>query len=172
MHDIYAAGLFDGEGYIRINRWEKPNSWHIRYQVLCGIGMTYLPVIEDFAATYSGGVHMNRHDLKNPNHRIQFFCVVGSQIACAFLRRVLPHLIVKRDQAVLALELQADIDKHRFKLGNRSGIIHPDHAKIRAYRERLAAEISDHKKIAFPAYSTLAPDHAAADSTTELSLAD
>jgi len=148
MNDIYAAGLFDGEGYVRIARWQKPNSPHIRWQVMAGIGMTHRPVIEALAAAYGGSLHNNRHDLRSDKNRIQFGWVVASQIAASFLRRVLPHLIVKKDQAELALKLQASIDEYRHKLGGGHRC-HERREEIREYRETLCRMIYDAKHVSF-----------------------
>lgn len=57
MNDAYAAGLFDGEGHVRIAHWQKPGSIHIRSQLIVGIGMTYLPVIEALQRTYDGSIN-------------------------------------------------------------------------------------------------------------------
>lgn len=148
LDDQYAAGLFDGEGYIRINRWEKPNSNHVRYQLFGGIGMTFKPVIDLLQQTYGGSLHVNRHSERNANHRDQFGWIVASQTAATFLRRVLPYLIVKRDEAEIALEVQASIDEWKFKLGNRGGF-HPDRDKVFAHRKALAARLFELKHRSF-----------------------
>lgn len=141
----YAAGLFDGEGYVRVARWEKPNSRHVRYQVVGGIGMTHLPIIEALRGKFGGSINENRHDLRNKNARIQFTWHIASQTAASFFRRVLPHLVVKRDEVMLALQLQDSIDEYRHKLGHHHRT-HPDRDKIFAYRANLAAQIYALKK--------------------------
>lgn len=149
MLDAYAAGLFDGEGVVRIDRWEKPNSNHVRYQVVAAIGMNYQPVIAELHDTYGGYFGENRHDLRGPNNRIQFCWRVASQKAVSFLRRVHPFLIVKRDQTELALLLQDNIDKYRHKLGNQYQS-HPERDAIFAERAEWAKQISELKKVSFP----------------------
>jgi hypothetical protein len=156
MNDAYAAGLFDGEGYVRVARWEKPDSIHIRYQVIAGIGVTYHPVIERLQKEYGGSINQNRHDLRNKNHRIQFTWAFASQTAATFFRRVLPHLIIKRDQVKLALELQDSIDKYRHQLGHRNSF-HPERDSIFAYRAKIAADIYALKKETFPALVNRGP---------------
>lgn len=148
MDDRYAAGLFDGEGYIRIARWQKPQSVHIRYQVFGGIGMTYYPVIQMLRDTYGGSINQNRHDLRSSNHRIQFTWHVGSQIAAIFLRRVIPFLVVKKEEAEVALMLQEHIDRLPYKPGGTG--IRPDRDQVLAYREELYQRISSLKKRSFP----------------------
>ena len=148
LDDRYAAGLFDGEGYVRVARWEKPNSTHVRYQVFVGIGMSHLPVIRLLQQTYGGGVNVNRHSTRNPKHRDQFVWNVASQKAATFLRGVLPHLVVKRRETELALELQASIDQWKHKLGSRHGF-HERRDEVFAYRAHLARQIADLKHVEF-----------------------
>lgn len=144
----YAAGLFDGEGYVRIAKWAKPNSVHVRYQVFAGIGMAHLPVIQALRETYGGSLNVNRHSARNPIHRDQFVWNAASQKACAFLRDVLPHLIVKRDEAELALEVQASIDQWKHKLGCHHAL-HAQRDEVFAYRDALAVKIAELKHVRF-----------------------
>lgn len=149
MNIAYAAGLFDGEGYIRVARWKKPNSIHVRYQLIAGIGMTYLPVIQQLQQSFGGSVNQNRHDLRNKNARIVFTWHTASQTAAGFLKLVFPHLIVKREEVELALQLQANIDEYRYKLGHHHSL-HPDRDRIFAYRQELADQILALKKRSYP----------------------
>lgn len=156
MLDAYAAGLFDGEGYVRIATWEKPRSIHVRYQVIAGIGVTYYPVVEALQKTYGGSINQNRHDLRNQKNRIQFTWHIASQTAASFFRRVLPHLIIKREQVELALQMQDSIDKYRHQLGHAHKL-HPDRDRIFAERAGIAAQIRALKKEAFPALVNRGP---------------
>ena len=146
MEIAYVAGLFDGEGVARIDRWVKPNSAHIRYQVRVAIGMTHKPVIQLLSKQFGGKTYVNDHSKRNPNHRAQFCWGAASLEACKFLNAVLPFLIVKRDEAILCLELQADIEAYKFKLGNRYWR-HADHADIIARRHSLYDRVSALKHI-------------------------
>lgn len=144
MELAYAAGLFDGEGYVRIARYAKPNSTHVRWQVIAGLGMTYKPIIVSLHKQFNGSLYVNDHSKRNPNHRPQFMWETKSQDACIFLRQVLPFLVVKLDEAILCLDLQANIETYKFKLGNRFWK-HTDHASIVAYRQSLADRVSELK---------------------------
>jgi hypothetical protein len=150
MLDIrYIAGLFDADGLVRVQVWAKPNSSHVRYQVKAAVGMTHRPIIEQLHARFDGSLHLNRPDKKNKNHRPVFVWNVASQKAAVFLQAVLPYLVVKREQAELALQLQASIDKWKHKLGHRYGF-HEQRDEIFAERKRLAEKISALKKQSFP----------------------
>lgn len=158
MLDIrYVAGLFDGEGYVRINEWQKPNSPHIRFNVFVGINMTYRPLIEMLQQQFGGGFNVNRHDLRNPKQRACFAWNLGSSTAANFLREILPYLIVKREEAEIALLLQANIDEYRHKLGSPFGGYHPQRDEIFAYRRSLAAQITALKRRTFDPIVDRAP---------------
>jgi hypothetical protein len=144
----YAAGLFDGEGYVRIATWRKPNSVHTRYQVYGGINMCHRPVIEALQQKFGGNMP-NPGARQKPHHRPLYTWNFSSQVAARFLRRVLPYLIVKREEAELALELQANIDEYRFKLGNQYWL-HSDREAIFARRAEIAAQVKALKHRIFP----------------------
>ena len=134
MTPEYAAGLFDGEGMIRIARWEKPDSIHVRYALYVSIGMTHRPIIEQWQAEFGGKMYMNRHDLRNKKHRIQYLWSVGSRIAANCLRELLPYLIVKRTEAQIGIALQDHIESHPYKPTGR------DPENLRKNREKILAE--------------------------------
>ncbi len=149
MDDRYAAGLFDGEGYVRIARWQKPGTRHIRYQLVLGIGMTHRPIIEALCKQYGGSINMNRHDLRKKTYRIQYTWAASSQIGAAFLRRILKHMVVKKDEALVALAFQRHIDENPYvHVGPVA--MREDHDKIIAHREKLFQEITALKKRSYP----------------------
>lgn len=149
MKAAYAAGLFDGEGMIRIASHIHRDKVTRIYQLHATIGVNFYPVVVLLKKKYGGSIHENRHDLRNPRNRIQFNWVATSQQAAAFLRDVRPHLIIKADQADLALEFQANVDEWAHKLGSRAGF-HPDRDKVFAWRAEVAQRLSELKKVAFP----------------------
>lgn len=143
----YVAGLFDGEGYIRIATF-KQSKLHTRMQLFGGIGMTYLPVIQQLQERFGGSVQCNDHSRRNAAHRPQHFWLVSSVKAANFLKSVVPHLIVKREEALLAIEFQNSIDEWRGKLGNRSPkSFTTEREAVWAYRRDLARRISELKHI-------------------------
>lgn len=142
MLDIrYVAGLFDGEGYIRINRWEKPESEHIRYNLFGGINMTWQPLIESLAEQFGGKCYASRRHCSNPKHRTLYQWMVSSKRCAGFLALIRPHLVVKADEVDLAFEFQESIDRWKHKLGHHYGF-HPQRHRVFAHRERLYREIS------------------------------
>ena len=140
----YVAGLFDGEGYIRINRWQTPNSIHIRYNLFGGINMTYKPVIQQLHQQFEGHFAQNRRSCYKPTHRTLYTWMISSRRCAEFIRQIRPYLIVKADEVDLALEFQDSINRWRHKLGHR-GSIPPERAAVFADRDRLYREISELK---------------------------
>ena len=156
--DRYVAGLFDGEGYIRITKWKKPNSTHVRYSLFGGIGMSYFPIIEALQSKYGGSINQNRHDLRNPRARIQFTWIVASQYAATFLRKIQPFSIVKRDEIDIALAFQAHIDGNPYVSPGRNHMNErPNRESIIAYRDDLFHKITALKKRSFAPLLTSGP---------------
>lgn len=142
MLDVrYVAGIFDGEGLVRIARWEKPSSPHTRYQVYVCIGMTWKPLIARLTEQFGGSFHINRHSLRNMAHRDQYNWVCTSRTAHAFLTAIYPYLIVKRDEVACALRLQDSIDKWKLRGRPKAGT-ESERQAIFAERESLYREIS------------------------------
>lgn len=149
MNIAYVAGLFDGEGYIRIATRRK-NANHLRMQLYAGIGMTYRPVIEELQRSFGGSRSCNDHSKRNPKHRPQHVWNVCSVQAAQFLRKIYPFLSVKREEVKLALEFQDSIDQWRGKLGNRNPASYTDaRAAVWAYRLDLANRMSELKHVRY-----------------------
>jgi hypothetical protein len=155
LNHEYVAGLFDGEGTIRIAKWEKPNSPHIRYCLYGGIGMCHLPIIKLLQETYGGSFNENRHDKRNPRARIQFLWIVSSQKAASFLRHIQPYAIVKLDQIDLALEFQKHMDANPYRQAGR-GHLRDNHQELIDIREKFYQQMTLLKQESFPSQKELA----------------
>jgi hypothetical protein len=132
----YVAGIFDGEGYVTINKYHHPSGKHIRYQLLVGIGMVDKPVIEAISKQF-GGMLTSYKSPKKVTHRRVFEWRVSSKAAVPFLRAVQPWLIVKRDQVELVLRFQEHITK------NASIFRYQPHRReeMYAFREEVLADL-------------------------------
>jgi len=116
----YLAGMFDGEGTIRIDKlkacnpgMKKKQSVSPGYAVHVSIGMVD-PVIPRlfFARFKVGSLRTERVPGKRPIYR---WHVRGNVSAIVVVKELLPYLIVKKDQAVLALELTDNWERPRAK---------------------------------------------------------
>ena len=109
----YAAGLFDGEGWITLNKWEVPGRDYIRYQLFVGIGMVHKPVIDAMHSNFGGNVFVKRPSAgQSERTRTGSIWRLSLGPAAAFLEKIVPYLIVKKDEAELAIEFQAHMRRH------------------------------------------------------------
>lgn len=95
----YLAGLFDGEGCVRIADQGPGRGFGLRLQ--CGM-IDPMPV-ERLRERFGGSVHI----YVTPTGRQVFQWVVTSKGAASALREMLPWLIVKNERARLGLLFQA-----------------------------------------------------------------
>ncbi len=152
----YVAGLFDGEGWARVQTpgmrdgvqtQGGKNRVFPSYQIVAGIAMTYKPIMltihEQFGGTLHGDDHYRR---KDPKNRTIYRWHVQSRKAQAFFSAIFDHLIVKREQVELCLQLQDHISQHLTTMTRRS-TGEAIKAEICAYRKDLAEQITNLKKV-------------------------
>lgn len=140
----YLAGLFDGEGWVRIAKYKQPNSTHVRYQLMCGIAMTDPRPLRFAKSFFGGSIHVQKRS--KPNHKPLHQWVLASNKASEFLVEISQWLIVKAAQGALAVKFQNHIDKHRY--GSRTVIDGKKRnlpASVIAYREKCSKEIFEMK---------------------------
>jgi len=108
----YLAGLFDGEGSINIfkqsNKKDRINSG---YFLEISIGNTHKGVLQWVLENFGGRLTHNAEQYTKRNHRTWRWRASSNE-ACAVLKILLPYLIVKREQAQLAIEFQEHINTH------------------------------------------------------------
>lgn len=96
----YAAGLLDGEGCISMAKHHRGRTFTTR--VAIHMAAPGLPVLKAMLATYGG--HLSQHRKETEDWRATWQWVVTSRAdVTRCLSDVLPYLIVKADQATLAL---------------------------------------------------------------------
>ena len=101
----YLAGIVDGEGCIFVSRYDRKDGRQTEYGLIVSIAQSNLAFIDYLHDLIGAGFtrevknktaahHMDRYDLR----------ITGKQ-AGEFLQAILPHLIIKKDQARLAIDL-------------------------------------------------------------------
>jgi hypothetical protein len=97
----YMAGLFDGEGYAGIKKKNDHRTNVVRYMPRAMIGLTneYLPQLLKFQF---GGSLYHRHS--QGNRKDLWMWEVSGSDAIAFLKVILPYLILKKPQAEILLK--------------------------------------------------------------------
>lgn len=105
----YIAGMIDGDGYISIVRSVRAGKEYYGAQV--GIAGTR-PEPHQLASSIWGGT-VSRYEPANPNHRAQYQWSRQGAIAAKVIEAIEPYLLIKRDHALLALELHDHICEGR-----------------------------------------------------------
>lgn len=101
----YLAGIFDGEGYIHINKTSSEKSmkaWQRKtpnYALNVGITNTHLGILETYKKLFGGSIY-DRTSKRIFEYRID------RKIAVVMLKALLPYLVIKKEQAKIAIAFQ------------------------------------------------------------------
>lgn len=117
----YFAGFFDADGTIGISR--RGNSFTLAVRV--SQTRKHSGILRQFEAEFGGSVHLSQ---SNAGREDVLVWTLGPAAAEAFLREVLPWLIVKRERADLALAFRET---------------YPEGELGRATKDRLGVEAYD-----------------------------
>jgi hypothetical protein len=111
----YAAGLFDAEGTIGISVTQPSDrnklynaSYHLRVKV----ANTDRLIIKWLHDLFRGGIHDCMSEPSRAGQSPAWEWKLDTKAARQFLEMIAPHLRVKSDQAILAIEFQAYADAH------------------------------------------------------------
>lgn len=143
----YIAGFFDGEGWITFSKLYTSNGT-IRngWQLKVGIGNTNPKPLAAINELYPGMFGL-KSKVKNKDHwkRCWMWVRFGTN-AADFLTDILPLLIIKREEAELAIKIQQHtiLYKDRFRSYSRAPTAELEH--IMAERNAMVAEVSAMKK--------------------------
>lgn len=105
----YAAGLIDGEGCITIGRHHKTirGNNFIEYRLEVIVNQTDGGAIDFMYGTFGGYIH-KRNSKPNPNYRpFLYRWEIRGEKAMKFLKRIIPFLKIKKQQAELAIQFQS-----------------------------------------------------------------
>jgi len=127
----YLAGIMDGEGTIGIKKYmPKGENRTMCYYLYLYVGMQNKEVMSVIQEVFGG----NLREERVPNRRSMWrWTVTGKIHVSAIINVLLPHLIVKREQAMLALEccntweLQ-NISKHKVQSTSGEEILRREEA--------------------------------------------
>lgn len=149
----WAAGFFDGEGCVMVELSKEKRCRHgFRTSLHVTVTQTSLPCLQLFLENFGGQISTS--EARTPNGRrwaVQHRWVTRNEDAAAFLRQVQPYLVVKKEQAQVALSypLQSANGK---KYGNKSNPIPEEVMAARlAVRQMLKNIRADMKVMAKPA---------------------
>jgi hypothetical protein len=97
LSDEYIAGFFDGEGCVDIRYMTTHGGRYNRFTMRCTISQVYRKPLEMIQDRFGGSISPRR------NGNIHYYVLEGLS-ANRFLETIRPHLIVKADEADVALE--------------------------------------------------------------------
>jgi hypothetical protein len=92
----YIAGLFDGEGYITVNKNKKA------FIPVVGIKMNGFNLLKKLHNEFGGYFYQRKNYINRP---LTEWTLKGAFQVIPFLKKIEPFLIIKKEQAQLCLEL-------------------------------------------------------------------
>src|SRR6266404_5180821 len=109
----YLAGMIDGEGFISLSKGKNPatngNGYMTsapRYNLIVSVTGTNENLMKWLIENFGGSWSRDKSPARNPNWkpRVSWRCT-GNKNKEILLLGVLPYLVIKREQAVIGLEL-------------------------------------------------------------------
>lgn len=99
----YAAGIMDGEGCITIPRTPRNQTFHLYVQINQAIkGWSIL----EFLKEHFGGIVTGKYQPLDRRKALRKNVIWSGLKACRFLKKIRPYLILKSQQADLAIRFQ------------------------------------------------------------------
>lgn len=129
-HEIsWAAGFFDGEGYINIQKRSHP--FYIGYYLRIGINHVAPEPVMEMQRLFGGTLVKQKKESVTGNRKPRYKWVTGTANAANALKQMLPYMKNKNRVAALALDFQHTIGP-RGKLTSN---------EIQLFREKTKDEI-------------------------------
>lgn len=129
----YAAGFFDGEGCVSVNKQGTRNrNRGIRYQLMAVVSGVNSAPLEALKERWGGS--LGQYKGSTPRARPGWRWVLGSKMAAKFLNDIMPYLLIKGPIARLGITLDDSHRIHRFY--RRS----PATQEVLDYRESIYQE--------------------------------
>jgi hypothetical protein len=104
----YAAGFFDGDGCIQLE--EKSNQKNT-FVVNVRITNTNREVLDWFKARFNGHIGIQPPNRNVKTNKKCWYWKCESRIANTFLKTVIPFLVLKREQAQIAIDFQSRVKR-------------------------------------------------------------
>ena len=111
----YIAGFFDGEGCIYINRWWDKRRGCYEYALNIEVSNTNPAPLKILKEIFGGKVKEKSRNSTKTNWRKAWKWVCKSRMSETFLEKMLPYLIIKQDEARLALEYRKTCEGKCFR---------------------------------------------------------
>jgi len=135
----YFAGFIDGGGCIGINKQGKSKAYRLELRV----GSTNLWILQLLKMHFGGWVYPYNPSNKKPTHRQFWVWVIYSRQASELLKELLPYLKLKKVEAEVAIDYQANRPK-RGKRKTTEDIVWMEAQKI-LLQELKKVEVQDNR---------------------------
>lgn len=133
----WVAGIVDGEGCI----YATP-----RGQLRLQVGMSHLPTIERLHEIFPTS-NIRNHTQQNPKWKNRFFWLVTNERAITVLKEILPYMVTKEAEAIVALGLESVWTGNCGGSGAGRRSVPPETMEVRL---RIYQELRDLKQISYP----------------------
>lgn len=132
---MYAAGFFDAEGSIWINKCEYKFRPHPGYSLRINVTSMNQSIIQWFKTNFGGS---NRVDFQGKTPLFRWDA--HGNTAVNFLQKVIPYLRIKRSRAKLAFQFQDEINKNKVKKNIKYNLTSPRSLRQREqFKNRISA---------------------------------
>ncbi len=139
LSDQYIAGFFDGEGCIHIGTYKAYGNIQHRLQI--SIAQNDVTVLQALADRFGGKLHPQGSRTAMQWH---LWC----NKAYDFLKAIYPHLILKKEQAELAIAFTNFLHQNPIAPGGASALMDPAVKEdIRYARQWYANELKELKSV-------------------------
>ncbi len=103
IKNSYTGGILDGDGSIYFVK-QKPDKTHLNFNYGPRVAITnsYLPLLKKINYQYKLG--KIRHVKDSINKQIYEIKIASPSLIVKFLKQLLPHLIIKKKQAILMIQ--------------------------------------------------------------------
>lgn len=100
QHNLYFAGLFDGEGTILINKWinKKQPTYHPRFTLISAVNMCDSRPLKFGKSIWGGTINPIRREAFNPKWHDTYQWTLSGKKAMKFLLDIQEFSLVKRPQ--------------------------------------------------------------------------
>ena len=133
----YIAGFFDGEGSVGIYMNGQRKNFYLRTQLVQNVNEHSLGLFRVLEDRFGGHWSYGKGKRRAANWQL------SGQNAVAFLKAILPHMVLKKDQAELALKW---LSTHPSPIRNSKGQMMPYQGDLKE-DARVAKRLKEMKKV-------------------------
>lgn len=129
-HEVsWAAGFFDGEGYVSI--LERSHPFYTGYYLRIGIKHVAIEPLVEMQRLFGGTIQKQNLDKVVGNRKPYHRWVTSTSNAAEALKQMMPYFRNKQKVAAIGLDFQQTIQNHKLKISDET------QSKRKSYKELL-----------------------------------